>query len=195
VIKTNEGSWGTGGNKGNRRTVFLVAGLTALAVLATLAFAALVTAGNPTPNDRPLLPIGSEAPEFASETVDGGSFSLGDAGGDEATMLVFFATWCPHCQHEAPIISELESRYEDLQVVMVGIDRRDDPGKVRGFVKNYGIEGPALYEPSLASTYRVSGYPTIYVLDGNGEVKAAHSGEAPREIYEGWIGEALGDSA
>ncbi len=106
-------------------------------------------------------------------------------------MLVFFATWCPHCNNETPIISDLEGQYEDLRIIMVGMDGRDDPGKVREFVERYGIEGPAVYRSSLGPTYLVSGYPTNYVLDGGNEVMAAHSGEAPRGAYEGWIEEAL----
>ena len=109
-------------------------------------------------------------------------------------MLVFFATWCPHCNKEAPILNDLEVQHEELRVIMVGIDGRDDPGKVRDFVDRYGIEGPAVYDPSLGSTYQVSGFPTTYVLDENREIVAAHSGEAPREVYEGWIEEALGTS-
>lgn len=85
-----------------------------------------------------------------------------------------------------------EGEYEDLRVVMVGIDGQDDPEKVREFVERYDIESPAVYQPSLGPTYQVSGYPTTYVLDGEGEIVAAHSGEAPREVYEGWIEEALG---
>ena len=46
-------------------------------------------------------------------------------------------------------------------------------------MENYEIEGPAIYAPSLGETYRVSGYPTVYVLNGDGEIVAAHSGEAP----------------
>ena len=180
---------------GNRRSVVLVlAGATAFAVLAMAAFAFLSTAGgggaNFTPNDRGLLPAGAQAPDFTAETVGGGDeVSVGgDAG---ATMLVFFATWCPHCNDEAPVVSQLEEEYEDLSVVMVGIDGQDDPEKVREFVDRYGIESPAVYKPSLGPAYRVSGYPTTYVLDGEGEVAVAHSGEAPREVYEAWIEEAL----
>ena len=106
-------------------------------------------------------------------------------------MLVFFATWCPHCNNEAPTISDLEEQYEDLRVVMVGIDGRDNPKKVREFVEKYGIEGPAVYQPSLGYTYQVSGFPTTYVMNDNNEVVAAHSGEAPRSVYESWIEEAL----
>ncbi len=32
----------------------------------------------------------------------------------------------------------------------------------------------------------------VLVLDGNGKVVAANSGEAPKEVYEDWIQEALG---
>jgi thiol-disulfide isomerase/thioredoxin len=106
-------------------------------------------------------------------------------------MLVFFATWCPHCQREAPVLSELESQYDGLRMIMVGIDGEDNPHKVREFVERYDIESPAVYEPSLGTEYRVSGYPTVYVLNEDNEVIGAHSGEAPREVYEGWIEEAL----
>jgi len=178
------------------RTVLLLSGLTVLVLLAIVAFAALITtggkdAGNFTPNDQGLLPVGQQAPDFTAETVrDGDEISVGDGSG-QATMLVFFATWCPHCNNEAPMISELESEYEDLRVVMVGIDGQDDPEKVREFVDRYDIESPAVYQPSLGPTYQVSGYPTTYVLDGEGKIVAAHSGEAPREVHEGWIEQAL----
>ena len=74
-------------------------------------------------------------------------------------MLVFFATWCPHCQDETPIVSEPE--VGNLRVIMAGIDREDDPARVREFVENHGIEGPAIYDPSLGQIHRVSGCPTI----------------------------------
>jgi hypothetical protein len=69
-------------------------------------------------------------------------------------------------QKEAPAISELETQYDDLGVVMVGIDGENNPDKVREFVERYDIESPAVYKPNLGSEYGVSGYPTIYVLDG-----------------------------
>ena len=129
-------------------------------------------------------------PAFTAERVGGGRVSVGE-GEAEATMLVFFATWCPHCQDEAPVMSELESQYEGLQMVMVGIDGEDNPEKVQQFIEEYDIESPAVYDPALGPEYGVSGYPATYVLDGENRVVGAHSGEAPREVYEGWIEEAL----
>ncbi len=181
----------------NNSIKLLLAGLTGLVIVAIAALAVFSTTGGGggtqgfTPNDEGLIPVGERAPGFTAEAVGGGSVSVGE-GGAPATMLVFFATWCPHCQNEAPILSELESQYGDLRMVMVGIDGEDDPENVQQFVEQYDIESPAVYEPSLGEEYGVSGYPTVYVLDESNEVIGAHSGEAPREVYEGWIEEALG---
>jgi thiol-disulfide isomerase/thioredoxin len=182
----------------NRSIMLVLAGFTALAIVAIAALAVLSTTGgggggtgNFTANDEGLIPVGEKAPSFTAETVGGGTVSVRE-GAAPATMLVFFATWCPHCQNEAPILSELEGQYEDLRMVMVGIDGEDNPEKVQQFVERYGIESPAVYEPSLGPEYGVSGYPTTYVLNRSNEVVGAHSGEAPREVYEGWIEKALG---
>ena len=184
----------------NRAVMLALAGFTALVIVAIAALAIFSTIGggggggggaaNFTPNDAGLIPVGQKAPAFTAETVGGGRVSVGEDEA-EATMLVFFATWCPHCQAEAPVMSELESQYEGLQMVMVGIDGEDNPQKVQQFVEEYDIESPAVYDPALGPEYEVSGYPTTYVLDGENRVVGAHSGEAPREVYEGWIEEAL----
>jgi thiol-disulfide isomerase/thioredoxin len=194
-VKRNASS-GKKGSSGANRTVMLgLAGFTALVIVVIAALAVFSatgggSTGNFTPNNEGLIPVGEKAPGFTAETVGGGSVSVGD-GEAGATMLVFFATWCPHCQREAPVMSELESQYDDLQLVMVGIDAQDNPDKVRQFAEEYDIESPAVYEPLLGSEYGVSGYPTVYVLDENNKVVGAHSGEAPREVYEAWIEEAL----
>jgi thiol-disulfide isomerase/thioredoxin len=179
----------------NRVVMLILAAFTALVIVAIAALAVFSTTGGDgaqsfTPNDEGLIPAGEKAPAFTVETVGGGSVSVGE-GGAQATMLVFFATWCQHCQDEAPVMSELESQYDGLRMVMVGIDGEDDPRKVQQFVEEYDIESPAVYEPELGTEYGVSGYPTTYVLDGENRVVGAHSGEAPREVYEGWIEEAL----
>ena len=135
--------------------------------------------------------MGSYAPDFSAGTVDSDSVSLGGGGG--ATMLVFFATWCPHCQDESPIISGLEGEYGDLlRVIMARIDAEDDPAKVREFVENYGIEGPAIYDPSLGETYRVSGYPTVYVLNGAGRSSSPTRARPPGGAAVPLRGGALG---
>lgn len=195
---------GAAGNASRGSPVtWILAGVTALAIIGIALFAIIQTAGGGessfTPNDQGLLPAGSAAPDFTAESLnDRGEVSLSNTGGGSAdtgaTLLVFFATWCPYCNNEAPVIADVKDGYgEDLQVLMIGIDevQGDTPADVRGFVEEYGIDAPALYEPSLGQEYQVSGYPTQYVLDQSGEVVAANSGEVSEDALRGWIDEAL----
>lgn len=184
----------------NRTLVLALAGFTALAIVVIALFAVLSTgggggdAGSFTPNNDGLIPKGEQVPNFTAENLNSGGGNVSLDGDQRATMLVFFASWCPHCNNEAPIISDLESQYDGLKTVMIGIDNTqgDSADTTRQFVEDYDIESPAIYEPQLGQEYNVSGYPTVYVLNSDNEVVAAHSGEAPREVYEGWIEDALG---
>lgn len=190
-------STGTDGMHGNnsRITILLIVA-TALAIAATVAVALLSTIGDSpgrtsfTPNDEGLLQTGTPAPRFTADTVNEvGSVTVG-GGNEEATILVFFASWCPHCNDEAPVIADIEEQYgKDLRVVMVGIDdvRGDNPQAVRDFVERHGIEGAAVYEPWLGQAYQVGAYPTIYVLDADGRIAAAHQGVVPKDALESWI--------
>jgi thiol-disulfide isomerase/thioredoxin len=188
---------GEGGN--SNRVVILLAGLTVVVIAAIAAFAFALGGsgggGSVALDENGLISAGSQAPGFTAETLNGGgSVTVGGDGDEAATLLVFFASWCPHCQAEAPTIAELEKEYEgDLRVVMAGIDETqgDTPEKVRGFVERFGIEGPAVYEPALGEEYQVAGYPTLYVLDGEGKVVDGYTGEVPKETLEASIQEAI----
>lgn len=182
---------------GNRTLLLVLAGFTAIVII-IIAIVAIVSASgggdaeNFTPNDDGLIPVGKKAPDFSAKALDGGKVSLADGGSKKATMLVFFATWCPHCQAEAPVIADFVDQYKDLQIDMIGMDGQDNQKKVGEFVDKYGIDAPTTYDPPLGTTYKVSGYPTVYILDGKGKVVFAHSGEAPRKIFESNIEKALG---
>lgn len=185
--------------RGNKTLLVALVVFTALALVAIAAIALASTSGSGgsgssgsfTPNEQGLLQPGSQAPGFSAEGVNGGEVSLSDSG-EEPTLLVFFATWCPHCNNEAPILAELAEENEDLNVVMAGIDGEDNPQKVQQFVEEYDIEAQALYQPSLGQEYQVTGYPTSYVIDGQGQIVGANSGETPKEVLQGWIEEAAG---
>jgi len=188
---------GPSGSAGGNKTILVaLVVFTALALAAIAAFALASSSGSSgssdssgsfTPNDQGLLQPGAEAPDFSAESVDGGEISLPEG---EPTLLTFFATWCPHCNDEAPVLAELAQENGNLNVIMAGMDGEDDPEKVRQFVEEYGIEGEALYQPSLGQAYQVTGYPTTYVIDGQGQIVGANSGETPKDVLQGWIDEA-----
>jgi peroxiredoxin len=140
-----------------------------------------------------LLDVGSLAPGFTLKTPQGQRVSLSQFRG-KAVLLEFFATWCPHCNAEAP---HLKSIYESLPksryaFVSVNADG-EDAASVFAFHRYFGLSYPALLDPSsqpgsftqrgapgrVSTAYRIASYPTFYVIDPKGRVTWRGDGEQP----------------
>src|SRR4051794_26490802 len=74
-------------------------------------------------SDSSLLQPGTAAPAFTLKTPQGQTVGLSDYKG-KAVLLELFATWCPHCQAEAPHLAKLarELAPSGVQVVSVNGD-------------------------------------------------------------------------
>jgi peroxiredoxin len=140
-----------------------------------------------------LLHVGTQAPPFALKTPDGRTVRLADARG-KVVLLEFFATWCPHCDAEAPHLRALfaslpKSRYAFLSV---NADS-ENAASVFAFHRYFGLRYPALLDPSahagsyhhqgaagaVTKRYRVRVYPTFYVIASNGRIAWAADSEQP----------------
>jgi peroxiredoxin len=140
-----------------------------------------------------LLPIGAQAPDFTLRTPTRTPVSLRDLRG-KAVLLELFATWCPHCNAEAPHLKELSAKLPRSKVAFVSIDgNSDDAGSVLAYHIWYGLPFPALLDQAgrtvtypehgpigpVSRKYGVSLWPTFYVLDPQGRVTWRSAGEQP----------------
>jgi len=142
------------------------------AVLVVLAgFVAALATGGDEREVRSSL-IGAPAPDIAGDTIDGGSYALGDQRG-QYVVVNFFATWCVPCIREHPELVEFEERHRaegDASVVSVVFDSR--PEQVREFFEREGGEWPVVLDPDgrTALQYGVAGVPESYLLAPDGTV-------------------------
>lgn len=75
-------------------------------------------------------------PAFAFETIDGKSFDIEDFRG-KAVLLNFWASWCPPCIAEFPVLLEMAQNYPDELVLLAFSSDRDVPA-IQSFIKRLG---------------------------------------------------------
>jgi thiol-disulfide isomerase/thioredoxin len=119
---------------------------------------------------------------------------LGEVTG-RVVLVDFWASWCAPCRRSFPWMNELQERYGDqgLQIIGVNVD------KERQLAAEFLAETPAefdlRYDPAgaLAEQFEVQAMPSSFVLDAEGNVIAKHFGFrfADAEEYEATIVAAL----
>ncbi|NQV92874.1 redoxin domain-containing protein [Candidatus Kaiserbacteria bacterium] len=123
------------------------------------------------------------APDFSLNSLDGRTIKLSDYKGEKPVILDFFATWCPNCQRDMPKLSRMYEQYKD-QVEVIGVNLREQEGKVRSFIDSKGIVFPVVLDSAgqVARGYGVQ-YTNYHVLigkDGNivgtvpGDISESH---------------------
>jgi cytochrome c biogenesis protein CcmG/thiol:disulfide interchange protein DsbE len=113
------------------------------------------------------------APAFALERLDGnGKLELESLRG-KAVVLNFWASWCGPCKDETPLLQEGWKRWQDKDVVFVGVDVKDFRGDARDFLDRYGVTYTNVYDGKgwTVGRYGVTGFPETYFVDAAGNVR------------------------
>jgi peroxiredoxin len=121
------------------------------------------------------------APDFSLPLLAGGQMKLSDSKGKQVVVLDFWATWCPPCQAELPVINKLLAGYKDKGVLFVAVNQGEEAAKVRTFLQSIHIEPTVALDAqsSAGQLYRVSGIPQTVIIDKQGIVRAVYTGYGP----------------
>jgi peroxiredoxin len=145
------------------------------------------------PRSPALLSRGVPAPAFSLQTPQGQTVRLSDFRG-KTVLLEFFATWCPHCQAEAPHLKAMAEALDKSRFAFVSINAdSEDAASVFAYHRYFGLPFPALLDPGsppgsfhqqggagpITQRYGLQAYPTFYVIDHKGRVFWATDGEQP----------------
>jgi len=100
---------------------------------------------------------GNKAPDFSLSGMDGKIYNLSDYS-NNVVILNFWGTFCPPCRNEMPAIEAQYNKWKDKGLVVLGINLGEAEVTVQGFVNQYGLTFPILYDPNLQirDRYRVT---------------------------------------
>lgn len=138
------------------------------------------------------------APEFSLTDIDGQKLDLADFRG-KVVILDFWATWCGPCRIEIPGFVDLENRYRDQGLAVIGISLDSEIDPVRPFYKEFRMNySVALGDEKLAELYGgIYAMPTTFLIGRDGRIYRKHLGATDPEVFEEEIKELLavkGDS-
>lgn len=151
----------------------------ALLVVATVGLAAVLGVGfgrDPSVVESEL--PGEPAPDLSGETLAGEPFDLAEHRG-EVLVVNFWASWCPPCREEIPVLVAAQERLGDRGLQVVGVNSQDSDADASEFVDEVGgTSFPHVvdHEGGHAVDWGVFGLPETYVVDRDGVVRAKVTG-------------------
>ena len=178
----------------------IIAGIVlALAIVAIIVYAVVqhnqqVTGAAVQPVANPSVPppakAGARAPAFSANARGGVLTNASFAG--KPYMLEIFATWCPHCQRMTAVLRDIRSKFPQDKFGMISVTGSpignastpdhlvpEDQSDVDSFDAAFNVTWPSAFDKDLtvAKTWGLNGFPTIFIVDAHGVIRYQHSGE------------------
>ena len=145
--------------------------------------------------DPNVLTPGDSVSQYQLTDLNGKPVSFDDYKG-KGIVLNFWATWCPPCRREMPLLESVYQQYKTQGVVVIGISMGEPRDIVQRYVDSAGVTYPIwnnLARPGqittvngtiLSDQFNVVGLPTTFFIDRNGIIQSSHVGELNRAILQ-----------
>lgn len=120
-------------------------------------------------------------PALTLATLSGAPLTLSQTQG-RPTVINVWATWCPPCQREMPLLARAAKAHSDVRFVFA--NQAEDPAKIRAYLARQGLDLPnvALDESqAIPRHYGTLGIPVTLFVRPDGRLAASHTGEISPE--------------
>ena len=128
------------------------------------------------------------APDLKLTGLDGQPVALADLRG-QVVLVNNWATWCPPCRAEMPVLEAYYLEHRGQNFVLVGIDASESSAEVADFVDQYDLSFPIWLDPNneaLRGFYNAA-LPNSYVIDAEGQVVLGWTGGISRQLLEAHV--------
>ncbi|RFC64506.1 TlpA family protein disulfide reductase [Fulvimarina endophytica] len=121
------------------------------------------------------------SPPTPMQTLDGRSVTLAEFEG-RPVVVNLWATWCPPCRREMPMMTEMARERDDVAFVFA--NQGEGASRVIRYFNDEALNAEHVtldQSTAVARHYNVRGYPATLFLDEDGVLQDMHFGEISRE--------------
>ena len=120
---------------------------------------------------------GRPAPPFTARTLDGETLTNASLRG-HVVLLQFWATWCPYCRRDQPIVDRLERTFAGEGLTVLTFDVGESESTVRGYLRQNPRASRVALDPdkSASKRYGSHGLPFYVLLDRSGNILDTQNG-------------------
>ena len=131
--------------------------------------------------------VGDKAPTFLATTIDGKVIDTKELKG-KVIWVNFFATWCPPCKKELPVLQEnVYKKYKNNDdFVLVVLGREHNAEELKEFAAKWEYDLPFApdIEREIFSKYAKLSIPRNVIIDQDGIISLQSIGFTEKEFAE-----------
>lgn len=131
---------------------------------------------------------GRMALPFELQDIDGNRVKLTDFYGKKV-IINFFATWCPPCQEEMPLLVQLHNELDSEKEILLAVNLTKEESRIEDvplFMKQFNANFLVLYDVDgkVMNDYRIIGIPVTVFLNEKGKIVKRIDGALTKEILD-----------
>lgn len=136
--------------------------------------------------------VGKPAPEFTLPLFGGGELEFSQSFG-KPTVINFWASWCPPCREESPLLERTWRAFKDSGVQFIGVDIQDSEEDAKAYINEFGITFPNGLDDAgrITIDYGVIGLPVTFFISSDGIVQRRWVGAIRENRLVPWIEELV----
>jgi len=112
-------------------------------------------------------------------TLPDGQALTSDELKGKVVLVNFWATWCPYCRKEKPVIDRFWKDHRDKGFEVISISVDDTPEKIAAWMqdKDYAFMAAPTNASVAAAFGNVTSVPTSFIVDAEGRIRHKIAGQ------------------